>query len=735
MKRLILFAGLLILLILCLSFRLISQPSDFGDAPDPPYPTKLINNGPNHWFLPGFFLGSFWDPEPDGMAGMLSFGDDLNNITDDEDGIRFLSFLLPGQNSTVEVVASAPGLLNAWIDWQANLQWTDPGDHIFQDKFLNPGKNILSILVPANITPGMITFARFRFSSMAGLSFTGMATDGEVEDYNILLGPPASQEIFLDQDPSFSFTQNEVSLVRISGTSSNYNGWLVAAYNDSPFIGGPGMGISLSSDNGASWTAIQLPLPVSLISGIPMAESFDPAIAFNDSGNLFAVNISTDGNWMTWPYSPSNGLYLYKSTDGGMTWPTYKTIDIRPAATTIDSNFRLNDRCQIRIDNYPSSPYHNNIYITSIQDRGNDPSKLFSDIYFTRSTDGGSTFVMTTVNSWNHNMGNMPVCDIASDGTIYLVWIDYNVRTGGLGKFYLDKSTDGGVTWGTDNYFLTVNLPHIYLNYGYSARAKGAAVLRVNPVNSQELFLVYAADADTTAPDESDIWFISSPDAGTTWTTPVRVNDDTAPADTSDQVMPWMVLQNNGTIHIAWYDRRNDPMDLIWDVYYTNSNDGGQTFDVNHKINRVSFPTPQAYLYGSWDYWMGEYLGLALGSNTVYIAYASAVQDPFGDVLFGSYNFSTSGNEELFNNGSDQPGCSLYPNPSGREINVVVTSEKKLKTIHIELYSVYGKNIFQADINDQKIFSLQVSDLASGVYWLKITTGQMTWIKRFIKVD
>jgi len=38
--------------------------------------------------------------------------------------------------------------------------------------------------VPGTATAGS-TYARFRFSSAGGLSYTGMAIDGEVEDYKI----------------------------------------------------------------------------------------------------------------------------------------------------------------------------------------------------------------------------------------------------------------------------------------------------------------------------------------------------------------------------------------------------------------------------------------------------------------------------------------------------------------------------------------------------------------------
>jgi hypothetical protein len=43
--------------------------------------------------------------------------------------------------------------------------------------------------VPASAAPGP-TFARFRFSSAGGLSYTGLAPDGEVEDYYVIIEEP-----------------------------------------------------------------------------------------------------------------------------------------------------------------------------------------------------------------------------------------------------------------------------------------------------------------------------------------------------------------------------------------------------------------------------------------------------------------------------------------------------------------------------------------------------------------
>jgi hypothetical protein len=165
---------------------------DWGDAPDPTFPTLAANNGARHLIDPTIRLGNSVDPEPDGQPHPNALGDDLDGNNDD-DGVFFTSPLISGQPATVDVIASVPGFLNAWVDWNFNGTWADPGEHIFNDVPLNPGVNTLVFTVqsmPVTAT----TFTRFRFSTQPGLSFTGPAPDGEVEDYEIVINAEIQDE-------------------------------------------------------------------------------------------------------------------------------------------------------------------------------------------------------------------------------------------------------------------------------------------------------------------------------------------------------------------------------------------------------------------------------------------------------------------------------------------------------------------------------------------------------------
>ena len=171
---------------------------DFGDAP-PGYPTLLADNGARHRLVPGFYLGNLIDSEPDGQPNSTATGDDSNTLNDD-DGVTFAGPLRVGQAATAVVVASTNGLLQGWIDFNANTNWSDAGEQVFTNRVLLPGTNQLTFLVPANATAGL-TFARFRFSTDVGLPFLGPASNGEVEDYALNIQPAIDLGLTMTASP------------------------------------------------------------------------------------------------------------------------------------------------------------------------------------------------------------------------------------------------------------------------------------------------------------------------------------------------------------------------------------------------------------------------------------------------------------------------------------------------------------------------------------------------------
>ena len=162
---------------------------DFGDAPDS-YGTYLENNGARHGLLvdPNLFLGSQVDGESDGKPKPLS--DDTSDRNDDEDGVQFATNLQAGEDAVVIVEASKAGTLSAWIDSNQNGVFEN-NEQVITDKAVEAGKQSIYISIPGGASAGS-TWSRFRLSSSVGVTPTGLVSDGEVEDYSVIINAAGS---------------------------------------------------------------------------------------------------------------------------------------------------------------------------------------------------------------------------------------------------------------------------------------------------------------------------------------------------------------------------------------------------------------------------------------------------------------------------------------------------------------------------------------------------------------
>ncbi len=166
---------------------------DFGDAPDS-YRTLIATGGPSHGIATGLTLGAVVDRDLDGQPNSTATGDDINgrvnfdgSILDDEDGLRLLSPLGPGDSAEFEVTVtnttSSPAFLQAWMDFNIDGDFDDPGERIATDLELATGTYTLPVFVPSTATIGT-SYVRLRYSQTPGLGVGGDADTGEVEDYS-----------------------------------------------------------------------------------------------------------------------------------------------------------------------------------------------------------------------------------------------------------------------------------------------------------------------------------------------------------------------------------------------------------------------------------------------------------------------------------------------------------------------------------------------------------------------
>ena len=193
---------------------------DYGDLPNEYLTTDASNagEGTRHIFFPGKHLGSCLDLDLDGQPSAYGDGDDTNEgvytsgtcaeTGDDEDGITFLTPLIPGSAAKVEVtytniVGDEPenAYLNAWIDFNGDgvLDDSDRLNFVLLDE--TPVNSVNLPLAPAEAQTVIACFtvpddavfrtgnayARFRMGCEEDMPSFGTVLGGEVEDYVVPL--------------------------------------------------------------------------------------------------------------------------------------------------------------------------------------------------------------------------------------------------------------------------------------------------------------------------------------------------------------------------------------------------------------------------------------------------------------------------------------------------------------------------------------------------------------------
>ncbi|WP_157593857.1 GEVED domain-containing protein [Rubripirellula obstinata] len=182
-------------------------PSDFGDAPDS-YDTTLASDGARHAAV-GPILGTLRDVDEDARAP-------LNGTSDNDDGVMFgaigVNASMAAVNIDVSNAIDEEAKVDAWIDFNRDGDFEDPGENVLQNVTVNNGMQTLNFFLPNSLTVGE-NYARVRLSSEGGLGPNGLAADGEVEDYVIqILAPPVVESVVINDGDNRRSVINEVRI-------------------------------------------------------------------------------------------------------------------------------------------------------------------------------------------------------------------------------------------------------------------------------------------------------------------------------------------------------------------------------------------------------------------------------------------------------------------------------------------------------------------------------------------
>jgi hypothetical protein len=238
------------------------------------------------------------------------------------------------------------------------------------------------------------------------------------------------------------------------------------------------------------------------------------------------------------------GVNVFRSDNNGTSWLT--PVQGAPGKTG------LQDKPWITVDNFGGTG-NGNVYLVE-RDFG-----AGNGIYFFRSTNGGSSFGPTG-GTLIATGGQGAYVVVGADHAVYVFW--YAGST-----LQMRKSTNLGVSFGAPVTVATGlptttngDLGLVGVNNGETAprniRSNAFIQVVANP-NFTTPGLLYGTYASKGAgTDKADVFFVTSSNGGTTWSTPVKVNDDTT---TNDQWMPTLAITSEGTqLGIFYYSRQED---------------------------------------------------------------------------------------------------------------------------------------------------------------------------------
>ena len=352
-------------------------------------------------------------------------------------------------------------------------------------------------------------------------------------------------------------------------------------------------GYGYTTDNGQTWT----------FPGVIQPGFFrsDPVLDYDVDGNFYYNSLTNN---------PDYYCKVFKSSNGGESWDG--GVDAHGG-----------DKQWMTIDK-TNGPGNGHIYAFW--------TSYFSTCYpgfFTRSTDNGSSFEDCITIPDDPSWGTIMV---GPDGKLY-------VGASGSFDFVVARSSNAQVsgqpvTW---DMATSVNLDG-YITYGIGPNPDGLggqtsiAIDTSGGPSNGNIYLLCSV-ARNSNNDPLDVMFARSTNSGSSFSAPVRVNDD--PGTSAIQWFGTMSVAPTGRIDVVWLDTRDHPGTNLSALYYSNSTDQGVTWSPNERMSdyfdpHVGWPNQNK---------MGDYFHMVSDSIGARLAWAATFNNE-QDVY---YSYITSG--------------------------------------------------------------------------------------------
>ncbi len=342
------------------------------------------------------------------------------------------------------------------------------------------------------------------------------------------------------------------------------------------------MGVAVSHDAGETWTDFLVRAPAGHQTGV----EGDPMTCFDQrTGTLWVGAIS---------FGTGGGVFVARKEAG--------EASFEPSVMAHESAWADKGWMAAGID--PEDSGATRVYVAL-----NDG--------VVRSTDMGATWAGPV--NLGYGLGFLP--RVGPAGELYVAYWDnsYGIK--------LRRSFNGGLSFTTHTIAVRMDTWDAQNGSRFAGnfRVPPLAAMAVDP-NDGTLYAVYFDTTSTSGDNYNvDLYFTRSDDQGTSWSTPVILNDDTYPP--GDQFFPWLEVDQHGRLHLVFHDSRytiqdDDTTHGRFDAMYSLSTDGGASWS-EYRLTPQSFDSYYDGLDRPGSQFLGDYNGLGFGGNFAYPCYIS----------------------------------------------------------------------------------------------------------------
>jgi hypothetical protein len=470
-------------------------------------------------------------------------------------------------------------------------------------------------------------------------------------------------------------------------------------------------GVYVSTNGGNSWFGSD-----TCNGPIIINHGGDPGVAITPNNRLILTHIG-----LVFP-----GLYSHYSDNLGATWSPSFTITTQ----------QCEDKTSTNIDDNISSPFYGRIYSSFVTFQ-TSPFR----VYFSYSTNNGESWVSPkVVNNPPLARSSGPDIDVSKNGIVYLAWAGMTSSAPIREDFIsFAKSTNGGENWIVRENVFDVNGITGLLTSKGNIRVNGLPRIAVDNSDgaySGRIYIITNEINNPPAGSDHDIVIRYSDNDGLSWSNGIRVNQDQI-NNGKIQYLPAVEVDDQGRVHILFYDDRNTTSDSA-EVFLATSSDGGDTW-IESQISGHGFK-PKPIVGGASNY-QGDYISLVSSNNKLFAFWMSdfsGIYQVWGRIIDISNSTNETTPDEF-----DYKLYQNYPNPfhsySGVFSNSSTTirfSLNKNQFVSLKVYDILGNEI-SILVNEEKpagVYEVNFNrrDLPSGVYYYTLNAGSFTETKKMI---